>query len=289
MGLCTTMERRILNRIFGDDTSWTQPTGTFIGLSRSIPLDNLNSLDEPTIGTYNYSRVALTTTSPTQWSIPEQTGGALGGYVLYNTADIDFPEVTGSEWGTITHFVVWDHPTTGVTNNALTWGELSTSKIIGVGDTPHFYSGSLLIRMCSLGAAAQSGILAYMFNYRDPFANSAYDTLYVGLASGSVSGDGSNLTTVELDGGNYSRVAVTNDSNNWYPATSGTAPFIKYNKTAIDFGYASTDWGLVTHFFVATGSGDSNLVAHGSITPPKNVYTDETVVFGVSGLRITVD
>ena len=141
----------------------------------------------------------------------------------------------------------------------------------------------------SFGNLTESGVLSWIFRANDPFDNSKYDTLYIGLASGSIDDEGGNLLDVELTGTNYSRVSVVNNSSNWVVAT-GLQPTVKYNKVNISFLNPSNDWGTVTNFFISTsGSGSGNLVAHGSIFPSKPIYADDPVEFDISGIRLSVN
>lgn len=146
MGLCQSMAARVLDRIFGNDTSWSQPTGSFLALSRTIPYSDISNLDELSIGAYGYNRVQIDTSgSSIGWSLPEPTGGNFGGFVTYNTGTLIFPEATG-EWGTLSHFVVFDHATSGGEDRALMWGYINTPKYVDNGDTIKFLPETLRLR-----------------------------------------------------------------------------------------------------------------------------------------------
>ena len=141
----------------------------------------------------------------------------------------------------------------------------------------------------SFGNEVESGILSWIFRAEDPFVDLKYDTVYIGLSSGSVDDDGGNLLDIELTGTNYSRVSKTNDITNWGVAT-GSQPTIKYNKTVVTFAIPGNNWGTATNFFIATtGTGSGNLVAHGSLFPAKPIYSGDGIEFPVSGLRISVN
>jgi len=118
-------EDKILNYIFGK-ASYTPPT-IYVGLSKANPLDDGSGLAEPAGN--GYARVA---TSPGTWKV------ASGGNID-NANIITFPEATNS-WGTITHFALFDAPTSG---NMLAHGPLSQSKAVNVGDTAKFAVGAL--------------------------------------------------------------------------------------------------------------------------------------------------
>ena len=141
----------------------------------------------------------------------------------------------------------------------------------------------------SLGNITESGILSWIFRANDVFTNEKYDTIYIGLSSGSVDDDGGNITNVELTGTNYGRVSKTNSTATWILAT-GTQPTTKYNKVPITFSTPGNDWGTATNFFISTtGVGSGNLIAHGSLFPAKPIYNGDSIEFPVSGLRISVN
>jgi hypothetical protein len=118
-------ENEILDHIFGKG-SYTPPT-IYVGLSTAEPLDDASGLAEPSGNAY-----ARVQTSASHWNAA--TGGSLD-----NANDITFPQATGN-WGTITHFALFDAATGG---NMLAHGALSQSKAIGAGDTAKFEAGDL--------------------------------------------------------------------------------------------------------------------------------------------------
>jgi hypothetical protein len=122
-------ENEILDHLFGKG-SYTPPT-IYVGLSTADPTDDTSGLAEPSGG--SYARVA---TAGADWNVA--SGGAID-----NTNDITFPEATGN-WGTITHFVLFDAASAG---NMLAHGSVSASKTIGSGDTAKFAAGDLDITL----------------------------------------------------------------------------------------------------------------------------------------------
>lgn len=101
--------------LFGTEIDPPIPVDYYIGLSRTTPnLDGTN-VDEPPAQAA-YSRVHLT-----ELSKPDNG-------VVTNTADINFNESTAS-WDTVTHYVIYDSPTTG-DGNLLMYGELSTHRSV---------------------------------------------------------------------------------------------------------------------------------------------------------------
>lgn len=97
--------------VFGSKTTPSIPSKYYLGLSSTVPALDGTGATEPSDGT-GYARVELT-------SLSTPVNG-----VVTNNAAIDFAEST-AEWGTMTHFVIYDALTGG---NLLMYGELSASR-----------------------------------------------------------------------------------------------------------------------------------------------------------------
>ena len=144
MGLCDTMEKRALDRVLGLDTSWSQPTETYLALSKADPTDTLIGLDEPTIGQYGYTRALIDTS---EWSLPVASGGVAGTFETHNLNNFSFGRASGGDWGIMTHFVVFDHISSTSEDRGLVHGTLSQSKDIKRGDLVTFNSGTLVVQV----------------------------------------------------------------------------------------------------------------------------------------------
>ena len=111
--------------------SFTKPTILGIGLFTAAPSD-AGGGTEVTGGAY--ARVNVPPLDA-NWTAASATDG-----VTDNAADITFP-TPSANWGTITHFAVFDNTTGG---NMLIWGPLTVSKTVNNGDpAPKFVAGSL--------------------------------------------------------------------------------------------------------------------------------------------------
>ena len=122
-------ENTILDHIFGKG-SYTPPT-IYVGLSTADPADDGSGLAEPSGNAY-----ARVQTSDSDWN-------AASNGSLDNAGKITFAQATGN-WGTITHFALFDSATAG---NMLVHGALSQSKAIGESDTAGFETGDLDISL----------------------------------------------------------------------------------------------------------------------------------------------
>ncbi len=104
----------IAGNIFGTDKTHPIPENYYIGFSTTAPNIDGTGVSEPDPTTTGYARLKLTCLS-------EPDNG-----VVTNTQFLDFAESTG-DWGTVTHFVIYDAQTGG---NLLMYGELSNPKTV---------------------------------------------------------------------------------------------------------------------------------------------------------------
>lgn len=102
------------------------PTKYYLGLSSTAPALDGTGATEPAASA-GYARVELT-------SLSEPTNGH-----VTNDAAIDFAEST-ADWGTMTHFVVFDALTGG---NLLMFGNLSVSRTVEAATIMTIKAGSL--------------------------------------------------------------------------------------------------------------------------------------------------
>lgn len=126
---------KLLDHVLGD-TAYTAPATVYIGLWTSGLEDEAtgSTSGQPSGG--SYARAAVTNNT-TNW--PNATGTTTA--LKQNGTSIAFPTATGA-WGTITQFALLDAATLG---DILFWGTLTTSKIIGNGDTASFSAFALSI------------------------------------------------------------------------------------------------------------------------------------------------
>jgi len=123
----------LLDQVWGND-NYSQPINLYVGLSSSTPTEAGGNVTEPS-AVDGYARVEVAN-NLTNW--PE----AVDGYKA-NATEIEFPEATGN-WGTITHFTIYDTSTGG---NLLAFGNLTTSRTIQTNDTARFQGEDLEIEM----------------------------------------------------------------------------------------------------------------------------------------------
>lgn len=113
-------------------------------------------------------------------------------------------------------------------------------------------------------------------------AYSAPATVYVALYTTAPTDAGGG---VEVSGGAYARVAVTNNLTNWPAAAAGA----KANGTEIEFPTATADWGTVVAFAILDASSGGNFLYWGDLTQSKTINNGDTAKFAVGDLDITED
>ncbi len=120
-------ENKVLDHIL-KTASFTVPTNIYIALFTAAPTDSGGGT-EVTGG--SYARVL------------HNSWDAAAAGASENTGAITFVEATAS-WGTVVAFALFDAVSGG---NMLAWGDLTTSKAIGSGDTASFADGELDITL----------------------------------------------------------------------------------------------------------------------------------------------
>ena len=120
------LENALINATLRN-TAFTSPSTVYVGLFTSDPTD-AGSGNEVSGG--SYARRSMAFGSP--------SNGA-----STNSSAVEFDQATGN-WGTITHFALFDALTTG---NMLYHGALTTSKTIETGDVFKFASASVSVTL----------------------------------------------------------------------------------------------------------------------------------------------
>jgi hypothetical protein len=128
------LENELLDHVLGGNTGgnvYTPPATVYIALGTATAGTSQEGGFSSEVSGNAYARVSVANTSA-NWDAAASGAKA-------NTNTITFPQATGS-WGTVTQFAIMDASTSG---NTLVWGDLTTSKTIGSGDTASFAAGDL--------------------------------------------------------------------------------------------------------------------------------------------------
>ena len=120
------LENALINATLRN-TTYTSPSVVYAGLFTSDPTDAGTGTE---VSGNSYAREAITFGAP--------SNGA-----SVNSAAVEFDQATG-DWGTITHFAIFDALTTG---NMLYHGALTASKTIETGDVFKFATSSVTVTL----------------------------------------------------------------------------------------------------------------------------------------------
>lgn len=129
MSFTNYLENALLLHVFGS-TAYARPTNRYLGLFTAAPSDAGGGTE---VSGGGYARVAtgdltVSGTDPT---------------LATNAAALEFPVATAN-WGTVTHFAVFDAPSGG---NMLAHGALTTARTINTDDVLRVRAGELDITL----------------------------------------------------------------------------------------------------------------------------------------------
>lgn len=125
-------EKKVLDAIFRSGSLGLDATNVWVGLFTAAPSDSAAGTE---VSGGAYARVAVNRTAGSSgWNA---AAGALA--LTDNIAAVTFPVATAN-WGTVTHFGIFDAVTAG---NLLYWADLVTAKVVNNGDTATFAIGAI--------------------------------------------------------------------------------------------------------------------------------------------------
>jgi hypothetical protein len=123
-------------------TAYTAGTTRYVALFTAAPSDSGGGTE---VSGGAYARAQLDA-STTNWANTQASGSGASsgtGGATSNSSTITFPAPSGANWGSVTHFGIFDASTSG---NLLFHGALTTPKTVNDGDpAPTFQAGSLVI------------------------------------------------------------------------------------------------------------------------------------------------
>jgi len=114
--------------------SFTKPSQLWVALHTADPTET-GAVGEVSGG--QYVRVQLNPLDA-NWSAPDDTGG-----VTKNQSMLTYPAPSGANWGSVTHFSIWDDAY--ASGNALIHGALDTPQTINDGDPAPLFPVDALI------------------------------------------------------------------------------------------------------------------------------------------------
>jgi hypothetical protein len=129
------LEEDVLNR-------WLKNTTTILGAAPATVYVAIGTAGDDTGVTEPSTTRGYTRTSISFGATAAGTNPTTAMQVTGPTAAINVGPNTVSDWGTITHFGIYDAASSG---NLLFWGALSSSVAIAVNDTFQFAAGAITI------------------------------------------------------------------------------------------------------------------------------------------------
>ena len=252
------LELKLLDHTFGVATH-TSPTSVYLALLKVDPSEEGN-ITEAAYGAY--ARQAI-------------TFGAAASRAITQSGTVTFPKATsGNE--TITHWGVFDASSAG---NMLAYGALTIEKQITTNNTPSVASGQAVITFNT------GGVSTYLANKLLDFAfrNQAFTSpsIYVGLATATLSDATTGSTVTEPAGGSYARLL----HSGWAAASAGA----NSNSTAITLTAASASWGIVVSGFSADAITAGNILTYDNAIADQAVGDGDTVSFPIGNWTNSID
>ncbi|MFH1067539.1 MAG: hypothetical protein V1746_06525 [bacterium] len=124
------LENKMVDLVLGGN-SFTPPSTIYVALYTAAPNDAGGGTE---VSGYAYARKDVANNS-TNW--PNASNGAKS-----NGVAIEFASASGGDWGTVTHFALFDAASAG---NMLYYGALTSSKTVNNGDQARFAAGALTV------------------------------------------------------------------------------------------------------------------------------------------------
>jgi len=259
-GFSNYLEQVVLNHFFRG-ASYTPPSTIYVSLHTGDPGDTgANELTAP-----SYARAAITFSAP--------SGGSIS-----NAATVSW--TAGENWGTITHFALWDSATGG---NPLADGAFTTSLTIMASGRLTIGAGQLTLLFGSgtnLSTAFRNLILDRIFRAASYTPTTPYASLHTA--------DPGDTGTNEASGGSYARQGVTFGA----PAVDGTGYSI-VNTADITF---SPPAGTYTHLGLWTASTGGTFILRDTLgdvstdaDSPATIASGDQLVIPAGSLKVKVD
>lgn len=107
-------------------------------------------------------------------------------------------------------------------------------------------------------------------------------TYYLALSKTEPQADGTGVT--EPSGGNYARIAIAKNGNNFTTSVDGTVK----NKVRLITNESTTAWGNCTHYAVYDTPTGGNLLWGNELTKARNIDSEMQLFIDANGLIFTL-
>ena len=202
---------------------------------------------------------------------------------IVQSGDVDFPQASGGDWGTVTHWAIASTQTYG-SGDVLAAGAFADSKDINDGNTASVASGQINV---TFSANEISNALTIKLLDR-AFRNQAYavpDT-YIALCT-AVIDDTKTGTTITEPGSNYARKQV-NPSSGGAPKWVNAAAGLVENADLIEFITATGDWTTIVAVALCSALTAGDLLFYDNDMADQAVGNGDTAKFPAGDLDITM-
>jgi hypothetical protein len=121
------LETKLLDYVLRDQADWA-PTSVWVGLCTADPTET--AANECAVAPYARQRVVF--------------NAANGCSIAGSTAAVTFPQATGSSWGTIHGYAIFDASSAG---SMLFYANLASDVTVNANDTVEFASNAIVITL----------------------------------------------------------------------------------------------------------------------------------------------
>lgn len=126
------LETELLDHTLGENSrSWASPGALYVGLCTGSMADDAN-VGECDQGTYARKAISF--------------DAASGSSAISTTDTITFDQATGTSWGVIKGYGIYDATTTGA-GNLLYYASLSSNVTVNVNDTVEFAGAAIVVTL----------------------------------------------------------------------------------------------------------------------------------------------
>lgn len=256
------MENSLLNHIF-ENSEYFPVSNLYVALFTADPTD-VGLLTNEVSGN-GYARTEI-------------FFSAAGSRAILQNGDVTFPQCSGGDWSTITHWGIADSSIGGA-GNLLAYGSFTSPIVTYEGNVINIPTANIQVSITSGGASNYLANLALDFIFRDQIFN--IPNIHIGLCSATPLDSDTGSTITEISGNNYSRV----DFNDWITSTAGS---VSNNNNIVFPSPTGGDWDTVTYSVVLDAASAGNLLCYAPALPNQAPLENDTVVFPTGSYTINL-
>lgn len=259
------LEIDLLDHVF--NAAYTPPATCYLCLCTADPTDAATGASMNEVpNDHSYQRTAIAFAAAATRSV-DQSG------------DVDFPQASGGNWGTVSHWAIASVQTYG-SGDVLAHGAFQDSKAINDGNTASVASGEIDV---TFSANEISNALTIKLLDR-AFRNQVYgvpDT-YIALCTATIDDAKTGSTITEPGAGAYARKQVL--PADWTAAAAGALD----NSAIIEFVTATASWGTIVAVAICSALTAGDLLFYDNDMADQAVGDGDTAKFPIGDLDVTM-